>query len=224
MLLGASSQALAPRLGASGYGCLNGDTQDPGSWGAPDLVVLAVEAAGAIPQLRRQFPSTPLLLDIATDSVMGRSACLSSGAHDFWLSSAGPSDLLMRLRLHTNLAERTAARHDRLRLADLSLVPGRQEAWRGQRFLALTAREYALLQLLLQEAGEVVSRDRILQVVWPDQDSAASNIIEVYVRYLRQKLELGGERRLIHTVRGQGYCLAESLPKSLPKAPVKQPE
>ena len=224
LLLGASSQALAPRLGASGYGCLNGDTQDPGSWGAPDLVVLAVEAAGAIPQLRRQFPSTPLLLDIATDSVMGRSACLSSGAHDFWLSSAGPSDLLMRLRLHTNLAERTAARHDRLRLADLSLVPGRQEAWRGQRFLALTAREYALLQLLLQEAGEVVSRDRILQVVWPDQDSAASNIIEVYVRYLRQKLELGGERRLIHTVRGQGYCLAESLPKSLPKAPAKQPE
>ena len=86
MLLGASSQALAPRLGASGYGCLNGDTQDPGSWGAPDLVVLAVEAAGAIPQVRRQFPSIPLLLDIATDSVMGRSACLISGAHDFWLS------------------------------------------------------------------------------------------------------------------------------------------
>lgn len=224
LLLGASSQALAPRLGASGYGCWHGDPQDPGSWGAPDLVVLAVEAAGAIPQLRRQFPSIPLLLDIESDSVMGRSESLSSGAHDFWLSSAGPSDLLMRLRLHINLAERNAARHDRLRLADLSLVPGRQEAWRGQRFLALTAREYALLQLLLHQAGEVVSRDRILQVVWPDQDSAASNIIEVYVRYLRQKLELEGERRLIHTVRGQGYCLAESLPKSLPKAPAKQPE
>ena len=224
LLLGAPSQALAPRLGASGYGCLNGDPQDPGSWGSPDLVVLAVEAAGAIPQLRRQFPSIPLLLDIETDSVMGRSESLSSGAHDFWLSSAGPSELLMRLRLHTNLAKRTAARHDRLRLADLSLVPGSQEAWRGQRSLALTAREFSLLQLLLHQAGEVVSRDTILQVVWPDQTSAASNIIEVYVRYLRQKLELGGERRLIHTVRGQGYCLAESLPKTLPKAAPKDPE
>ena len=58
----------------------------------------------------------------------------------------------------------------------------------------------------------MVSRDTILQVVWPDQTSAASNIIEVYVRYLRQKLELGGERRLIHTVRGQGYCLGERVP------------
>ena len=222
LLLGTSSQSLAPRLEASGYGCLKGAPQDPGSWGTPDLVVLALEEAGAIPQLRRQFPAIPLLLDIEIDSVLGRSESLSWGAHDFWLSSAGPSDLLMRLRLHANLAKRSAARHDRLRLADLSLVPGRQEAWRGQRSLALTAREFALLQLLLDQAGEVVSRDTILQVVWPDQDSAASNIIEVYVRYLRQKLELEGERRLIHTVRGQGYCLAESVPKTLSKAPPKQ--
>jgi two-component system response regulator MprA len=223
LLLGAASQALAPRLEASGYGCRLGDPEEPGSWGSPDLVVLAVEAAGAIPQLRRQLPAAALLLDIETDSVMGRSQTLSSGAHDFWLSTAGPSDLLMRLRLHTNLAKRAAARQDRLRLADLSLLPGRQEAWRGQRALALTAREFALLQLLLQQAGEVVNRDTILQVVWPDQDAGASNIIEVYVRYLRQKLELGGERRLIHTVRGLGYCLAESVPKNLPKAAPREP-
>lgn len=224
LLLGASSQAVAPRLGASGYGCLFGDPQDPASWGPAIVVVLGLDAAGAIPQLRRQFPAIPLLLDIETDSVMARSECLSWGADDFWLSSAGPSDLLMRLRLHANLAKRTTARPDRLRLADLSLVPGRQEAWRGQRSLALTAREFSLLQLLLHQAGEVVSRDTILQVVWPDQDTGASNIIEVYVRYLRQKLELEGERRLIHTVRGQGYCLAESLPKNLAKARPKQPE
>ncbi len=222
LLLGAASQTLAPRLEASGYSCRLGDPGDPASWGAPDLVVLAVEAAGAIPQLRRQLPATALLLDIESDSVMGRSQSLSSGADDFWLSTAGPSDLLMRLRLHCNLAKRNAARHGRLRLADLSLLPGSQEAWRGKRALALTAREFALLQLLLQQAGEVVSRDTILQVVWPDQDAAASNIIEVYVRYLRQKLELGGERRLIHTVRGLGYCLAESVPKTLPKAPPRQ--
>ena len=223
LLLGGAAHALAPRLEASGYTCQQGDHQDPASWGSADLGVLAVEAAGAIPQLRRQWPALPLLLDIETDSVMGRSETLSSGADDFWLSTAGPSDLLMRLRLHSNLVKRAAARHDRLRLADLSLVPNRQEAWRGQRALALTAREFSLLQLLLQQAGEVVSRDTILQVVWPDQANAASNIIEVYVRYLRQKLELDGERRLIHTVRGFGYCLAETLPKNLPKPPAKDP-
>jgi DNA-binding response OmpR family regulator len=136
-----------------------------------------------------------LLLDIETDSVMGRSESLSSGAHDFWLSSAGPSDLLMRLRLHTNLAKRTAARHDRLRLADLSLVPGSQQAWRGQRSLALTAREFSLLQLLLHQAGEVVSRDTILQVVWPDQDSAASNMMH------SAQSSRGSDQRLLWCIR-----------------------
>jgi len=83
---------------------------------------------------------------------------------------------------------------------------------RGQRLLALTAREYALLQLLMEHSGQVLSRDQILRQVWHDQRGAASNVIEVYVRYLRQKLEEHGEKRLIHTVRGQGYCLSNGPP------------
>jgi DNA-binding response OmpR family regulator len=76
----------------------------------------------------------------------------------------------------------------------------------------LTAREYALLLLLMEHSGQVLSRDQILREVWHDQQSAASNVIEVYVRYLRQKLEEQGEKRLIHTVRGQGYCLSDGPP------------
>ena len=83
---------------------------------------------------------------------------------------------------------------------------------RGNRLFALTAREYQLLLLLLRHAGEVVSREQILREVWDDQQATASNVIEVYVRYLRQKLEEGGERRLIHTVRGHGYCLSDGPP------------
>ena len=137
---------------------------------------------------------------------------LRSGATDFWLSSAGASDLLMRLRLHRKLIDKGRPEADRLNLGDLSLIPSRHEVRRGQRLLALTAREYALLQLLMEHSGQVLSRDQILRQVWQDQRGAASNVIEVYVRYLRQKLEEQGEKRLIHTVRGQGYCLSNGPP------------
>ena len=79
--------------------------------------------------------------------------------------------------------------------------------------MGLTAREYQVLLLLLERKGTVVSRELILRQVWNDDQATTSNVIEVYVRYLRQKLEEGGERRLIHTIRGQGYCLSERLPQ-----------
>jgi DNA-binding response OmpR family regulator len=92
------------------------------------------------------------------------------------------------------------------------VVPSRHEVRRGQRLIPLTAREYALLLLLIEHSGQVLSREQILRQVWHDQQGAASNVIEVYVRYLRQKLEEQGEKRLIHTVRGQGYCLSDGPP------------
>jgi DNA-binding response OmpR family regulator len=83
----------------------------------------------------------------------------------------------------------------------------------------LTTREYQLLLFFLRHPGEVISRDKILQRVWGQSESGGSNVIDVYVRYLRQKLEAGGERRLLQTVRGQGYALAEGLPAVQPEAP-----
>lgn len=209
LLLGQEAEALAPRLEASGYRCLVGVDQIGAGC---DLVVLGAGAADQLPRLRQQLGPVPVLLDIGEDSVAARSRMLRSGASDFWLSSAGTSDLLMRLRLHRKLLEKGRPPEDRLRLGDLSLIPSRHEVRRGDRLVALTAREYALLLLLLEHSGQVLSRDQILRQVWHDQQGAASNVIEVYVRYLRQKLEEQGEKRLIHTVRGQGYCLSDGPP------------
>jgi DNA-binding response OmpR family regulator len=104
-----------------------------------------------------------------------------------------------------------------LRLADLRLVPASAKVWRGSRLIELTAREYQLLLFFLRHPGEVISRDKILQLVWGHSESGGSNVIDVYVRYLRQKLEAGGEGRLLQTVRGQGYALAERLPTPQPE-------
>ena len=209
LLLGQEAEALAPRLEASGYRCRVG-IQELSS--GCDLAVLGAELADQLPAVREHLGAAPILLDIGHDSVAARSGMLRSGATDFWLSSAGASDLLMRLRLHRKLIDKGRPAEERLSLGDLSLIPSRHEVRRGQRLLSLTAREYALLLQLMEHSGQVLSRDQILQQVWHDQRGAASNVIEVYVRYLRQKLEEQGEKRLIHTVRGQGYCLSDGPP------------
>jgi two-component system, OmpR family, response regulator MprA len=174
--------------------------------------VLAAEAADQIQALRQQLGPVPILLAVAEDTVEARVRCLSAGADDFWLSELGPSDLLMRLRLHLSQQRQGAPPAPLLQVGDLSLDPISRSVKRGPRLVALTAREYQLLLLLLERHGTVVSRELILRRVWNDDRAISSNVIEVYVRYLRQKLEEGGERRLIHTIRGQGYCLSERQP------------
>lgn len=224
LLLGPEACGLAERLALSGYQPLCGDADaelalpaDTGSGLPADsppiaAVVLAPGLKPALAPLRRRLGAVPMLLGIPSDDVDGRSLVLAGGADDFWLPGEPPSDLLTRLRLLLGVHQRTQAAEPCLRLADLRLEPGQRQVHRGNRSVALTAREYQLLLLLLREAGSVLSRERILAEIWPDQRGAASNVIEVYVRYLRQKLEEGGERRLIHTVRGRGYCLSERLP------------
>lgn len=181
------------------------------------LVVLSPAEGWRIAALRARWGAVPILLGIEQDTLEGRSLTLASGADDFWLSGLGTSDLLTRLRLHLQIsASASASMPDppQHAVADLRLDPASRQVRRGERSLALTAREYQLLLLLLQHRGEVLSREQILSSVWPDQQGSASNVIEVYVRYLRQKLEQGGERRLIHTVRGRGYCLSDAGPPS----------
>jgi two-component system response regulator MprA len=97
-----------------------------------------------------------------------------------------------------------------LRFADLSLDTGTRQASRGDRVIALTAKEYELLELFLRHPRQVLTRDMIFDRVWGYDFGGESNIIEVYIRYLRQKLEAENESRLIHTVRGMGYVLREA--------------
>ncbi len=209
--------------------------------GRPAAVLLAPGSETSLPGLRQRWGAVPILLGLRADSITERARCLASGADDFWLPERPPSDLLTRLRLHLGLAERqrSAGRPAaaaaaavpaaappsgglapiaELRLGDLRLDPLRRLARRGDHALPLTEREYQLLLLLLRHPGEVVSRERILTTIWNEGGSSgASNVIEVYVRYLRQKLEQHGGQRLIHTVRGQGYCLAERWPPAAPR-------
>ncbi len=210
LLVGAEAAGLAPRLEVSGYRALVQESEED----LPAAVILSPGWEQRIPELRRRLGARPLLLGITSDSVESRSHCLEWGADDFWLPSLGTSDLLTRLRLHLALAQRQAPTpvSALLKLADLRIDPVARQGWRGQRQLSLTAREYQLLVLLLRHRGTVVSRESILEAIWADQGGGASNVIEVYVRYLRQKLEQEGESRLIHTVRGRGYCLNEGRP------------
>ena len=210
LLVGEAAEALAPRLALSGYHPLEGTPANP----APQAVVLAPGGEESLEGLRRLWGTVPILLGLRRDSLEGRVRCLCSGADDFWLTDRPPSDLLARLRLHLRLAGRATSPEAELRLGDLVLDPARRLVRRAGQELNLTEREYQLLELLLRHRSEVVSRERILASVWEGGGGAASNVIEVYVRYLRQKLEQHGGRRLLHTVRGQGYCLAERWPPS----------
>ena len=219
LLAGPTAVAVAPRLTASGYvtvdwlsagvtsGCGSADSSD-----SPLAAVLSADQASLIPDLRHRFGSMPILLDLEQDGIEARSACLRCGADDFWLSGTGPSDLLLRLRLHRNLRRRQQQRPAVLQLEDLCLDPFTHQVHRGSRALALTVREFALLQTLLGRCGRVFSREELLQEVWREERAASSNVVEVYVRYLRQKLEAGGEPRLLHTVRGRGYRLGSQQP------------
>ncbi|MFZ0406646.1 MAG: response regulator transcription factor [Cyanobium sp.] len=224
LLVGDEAELLASRLEVSGYVPLRASQLPQGGWAAipagaeslelPGLqaVILSPGSDRQIAALRERWGAIPLLLGIEQDTVDNRCRTLTSGADDFWLCSLGPSDLLTRLRLHLNL-NRGGTGDGPLQVGDLQLLPASRQVRRGLRALTLTAREYELLLLLMRHRGEVVSREQILSQIWDDQLSSASNVIEVYVRYLRQKLEEGGEGRLIHTVRGEGYCLGETRPQ-----------
>jgi DNA-binding response OmpR family regulator len=246
LLVGAQAAALGPRLDLTGYTSqVLDDSQGPagfkgdGAADPPAAVILSPDGADWIPTLRRLWSSAVLLLGLETDGLHERSRCLCSGADDFWLTTSGPSELLTRLRMHLQMgsrpslaamapslaprslsvASRQAPREADLQLADLRLSPTSATVWRGTRPIELTSREYQMLLFFLRHPGEVISRDTLLQKVWSNPESGGSNVIDVYVRYLRQKLEAGGESRLLQTVRGQGYVLTETLPPTLPNQP-----
>ena len=213
LLAGTSAVALAPRLSASGYATVDwlsaGVTSSCGFAGdEPLAAVLGADKVDLIAELRQHFGAMTTLLDLEQDSVEARANALRFGADDFWLSGLGPSDLLLRLRLHRTIQAREGRRPQQLQLQlqDLSLDPVTRQVRRAGHELGLTAREYSLLVVMMKRPGHVFSREQLMREVWNDE-SANSNVVEVYVRYLRQKLEGQGQSRLLLTVRGRGYSL-----------------
>lgn len=178
----------------------------------PDLIVVDRMLAGEsglslCENLRRAGNRSPVLLLMARDAVDDRVACLEAGADDYFLKPYRTETFLKLVRFYLQ-PEKDAS--EQLRFGDLALDLGTRRALRNGRTIDLTMKEYELLKYLMEHPREVLTREQILENVWGDDFMGESNVIEVYIRYLRLKIEDEGEKRLIQTVRGVGYVLRET--------------
>lgn len=175
-----------------------------------DLVVLDVLMPGldgitVCRRLRESGDRTPILMLTARDAVSDRVVGLEAGADDYLTKPFALEELLARVRalLRRSYPEQEGS----LRVGDLELNLRTRQVTRGDRAVELTPTEFALLELLMRNAGVVLTRDVIRERVWGFDDSYRSNTLNVYIGYLRRKTEAGGEARMIHTVRGVGFVL-----------------
>jgi two-component system response regulator MprA len=178
----------------------------------PDIVILDWMLPGMdgleVCHRLRMGGSIPILMLTAKDTVQDRIQGLDAGADDYMIKPFNLDELLARVRalLRRTQPERIPV----LKFADLSLDTGSRQASRGNRSISLTAKEYELLELFLRHPKQVLTREVIFDRVWGYDFGGESNVLEVYIRYLRQKLEGEGEARLLHTVRGVGYVMREN--------------
>jgi two-component system, OmpR family, response regulator NblR len=158
-------------------------------------------------RLRTLGVRVPILMLMVRDTVDDRVACLESGADDYFLKPYRSDDFLKLVRLYL---QPTSPTTEKLRFADLTLDLATRQAARNGRAIELTMKEFELLKYLMEYPREVLTREQILENVWGYDFLGESNVIEVYIRYLRLKVEEEGEKRLIQTVRGVGYVLRET--------------
>ena len=149
----------------------------------------------------------PILMLTAKDEVYDRVKGLECGADDYLIKPFALEELVARLR--ALLRWRAPNESKQVRFSDLTADLGTRAVWRGDRPVSLTAREFALLAAFVRNPRHVLSKDQVLEQVWGFDTEVDTHVLEVYVRYLREKLEAAGEPRLIHTLRGAGYVLKE---------------
>jgi two-component system, OmpR family, response regulator MprA len=178
----------------------------------PDLVVLDVMMPGIdgyeVARRLRAAGDVPILMLTAKDEVRDRVRGLDVGADDYLVKPFALEELQARIRALLRRREPEATRQV-LRYSDLEVDTGSRDVRRDERRIDLTAKEYELLTTFLRQPRQVLSREYLLERVWGFNFEAETHVLEVYVGYLRQKLEAGGEPRLIHTVRGAGYVLRD---------------
>ncbi|MGD1856139.1 MAG: response regulator transcription factor NblR [Leptolyngbyaceae cyanobacterium] len=178
----------------------------------PALIVINRMLAGEsgldlCQQLRSQGDRTPMLLLMARDNLDDRVACIESGADDYILKPYRSEEFLALVSAYLQPSENGV---EQMVFGELTLNVSNRQAMRGSRVIDLTMKEFELLKYLMEHPREVLTRDQILENVRGYNIMGESNVIEVYIRYLRLKIDSDGEKRLIQTVRGVGYVLREA--------------
>jgi two-component system, OmpR family, response regulator MprA len=185
------------------------DALDAVAMSPVDLIVLdalmpMVDGFSACRRLRERGDATPILVLTAKDAIDDRVTGLEVGADDYLVKPFALPELLARVRA---LLRRSQAHRDVLCYADLTLDATARKVTRGDREMALTRIEFSLLELLMRNAEQVLSYDVITERVWGYGEAPASNALQVFVGFLRRKLEDGGRQRLVHNIRGVGYVI-----------------
>lgn len=208
-------QVTAKRLKTEGYGvdtCMDGEEAlDFIEMTDYDAIILDIMLPGrdglsVLRQMRAQGNQTPVLLLTARDTIADRVAGLDTGADDYLVKPFSFDELSARIRvLLRRTAQDTAS--SLLTAADLTMDLNTRRVTRGGQEIPLSQKEYAVLEYLLRNQGAVLTRDQIEQHVWNYDFEGGSNVVDVYIRYVRKKIDAGHEPKLIHTVRGMGYVL-----------------
>jgi DNA-binding response OmpR family regulator len=168
-----------------------------------DIMLPGLDGVGVLMELRHRGNRVPIIMLTARDTPLDKVHSLDTGADDYLTKPFSMEELLARIRALL----RRAGGDEVLRVGDLEVNTATREVRRGQRRPDLTPREYELLEFMARNPRRVLSRDLLLSRVWGQQSGAETNVVDVYVTYLRKKLEMPGEPRLIRTVRGVGYAL-----------------
>jgi DNA-binding response OmpR family regulator len=172
-----------------------------------DVMLPGVDGYGVLRWLPRRGDAAPVLTLTAREDVKSKVRSLDTGADDYLTKPFELDELLARVR--ALLRRRGPERSGRLSIADLVLDPATKAVTRADQRLSLTAREYQLLEFLLRNKGRVLSREAIYEHVWSSDFSGTLKIVDVYVNYLRSKIDRGFHPKLLQTVRGLGYALRE---------------
>ena len=175
-----------------------------------DIMMPKLSGLEVLRRLRREGNQVPVLLLTARDSIQDRVEGLDAGADDYLIKPFAFEELLARLRvlLRKPQGEKTSV----LKVGELELHRNTRQVFRDGEEIRLSSKEFSLLRYMMQNAGIVLSREKLERHVWDYDFSGGSNVIDVYIRYLRKKLDEGRENKYIHTVRGHGYVLKDGEP------------
>jgi DNA-binding response OmpR family regulator len=170
-----------------------------------DIMLPRIDGVGVLNRIRQGGNRVPVIMLTARDSTLDKIHSLDLGADDYLTKPFDIEELVARIRA---LLRRTGG-DEILRVGDLEIDTATREVRRGEREIKLTHREYELLEFMAKNPRRVLSRDFLLSRVWDQEFGIPTNVVDVYVGYLRKKVDADGEPKLIHTVRGAGYALKE---------------